>query len=373
MISTDGGVESCGSSRGYMSDIGRLFRQRAAVRREPIENFTTEALAIAIGHDHRPIVRAFSAISWPSGSPFDPQEVQAVEARTQHFLAPVQEIRFGYLDLVLGLTFRDGSTRTLWVEVKVDSMESGDQLDVYAAHIRRLDPRPAIFILSKTELRALQHHPEGVELGWLSWRALADAIENGPDDEDRRWKDLVAFLYEEGVAWRPLPANTTDPTLFIPVLWTVNRQIREHWPNVGMDWRGDEPQLLRSGAVTDFQRSGRLVTTGGPLTYGLVLSGDESDWYIGVGARNYQRVPLDSAAIIRRADQAGISDQWTRPGSHRAVLESRAALRDLPDHASASAWFAERLDELHAKRVLQDFLDGVAARRSDQTPHEGEA
>lgn len=114
------------------------------------------------------------------------------------------------------------------------------------------------------------------------------------------------------------------------------------------------------------------MTTAGPLTYGLVLSGDESDWYIAVGARNHQRVSLDPGAIIRRADQAGISDQWTRPGTHRAVLESRAALRGLPDHASASAWFAERLDELHAKRILQDFLTGVEAKRLDQTPHEGD-
>lgn len=235
-----------------MSDIGRLFRNRAAFGREPIENFTTEALAIAIEHDHRPMVRAFSAISWPTVSPFDPDAVQAVRAHTQHFLAPVDEICFGYLDFVLDVTFGDGGTRTLWVEVKIDSMESGDQLDVYAAHVRRLDPRPAIFILSKTELRSLEHHPEGVELGWLSWRALAEAIENGPDAEDSRWRDLLAFLYEEGVAWRPLPINTTDATLFVPVLWTINRQIRERWPNVGVDWRGEESQQLRVGHSPSF-------------------------------------------------------------------------------------------------------------------------
>lgn len=46
-----------------MSDIGRLFRLRASDP-ESQENVTTVALAIAIGHDNRPIKRALQAVDW---------------------------------------------------------------------------------------------------------------------------------------------------------------------------------------------------------------------------------------------------------------------------------------------------------------------
>jgi hypothetical protein len=54
-----------------MSDIGRLFLKIGTAQQTPIENFTTEALAIAIDHDDAPMRRAIKAIVWPSTDPFD--------------------------------------------------------------------------------------------------------------------------------------------------------------------------------------------------------------------------------------------------------------------------------------------------------------
>ena len=44
-----------------MSDLGRLSRL-SALGPSPLENFTTEALAIAIGHDDRPIKQTLQAV-----------------------------------------------------------------------------------------------------------------------------------------------------------------------------------------------------------------------------------------------------------------------------------------------------------------------
>lgn len=53
-----------------MSDLGKLFRLRSAPHLEPLENFTTAALAIAIGHDDRPMKQALRAVDWK----YEPRE-----------------------------------------------------------------------------------------------------------------------------------------------------------------------------------------------------------------------------------------------------------------------------------------------------------
>ena len=54
-----------------MSDFGKLFRFRGAPGLEPLENFTTVALSIAVDHDARPILQALRGVDWttaPIGS-----------------------------------------------------------------------------------------------------------------------------------------------------------------------------------------------------------------------------------------------------------------------------------------------------------------
>src|SRR5947208_918630 len=138
-----------------MSDLGRLFRLRGTPDQEPLENFTTLALAIAIGHDDRPIKEALLAVDWTcqgaAGSPPLTQvdvaaaDIVTVTAETQVTLWPVAGIvdtSLGYLDLVLHVLDAQQRQSTIWVEVKVDAWEHGNQLTNYRSHADQRSPAP---------------------------------------------------------------------------------------------------------------------------------------------------------------------------------------------------------------------------------------
>lgn len=354
-----------------LSDLGRLWFRRGVAGFNPIENFSTEALAIAIGHDDIPMVRALKQVQWPAGAPLDFSRVRHIKAEVQYHLPPADGIRSGYLDLVLDLTLDADEHRVAWVEVKVDSPEgrgyedpSDHQLTVYQAHANReSEPsrRPIIFTLSKTALRQLDPAVNNFPIGWLSWKDLASVIERSPR-ADKRWIDLRRFLAEYGTAPWPIPAGL--PTIvakdYLPVLFKVNAELRRRWPEAGMAWKGDRPADLETYALTSFEATGEFTTTGGLLTYGLVPSGPTWAWSVRVGTLNYRRVPLEASTLIRRADDAGLSEDWSRGSSLRSVLEIHAPLvGELSDCERAVEWFVCVLDEIQDKDLLRDFLDGL--------------
>jgi len=207
------------------SDFGRLFRKHSYGDQDPIENYTSEALAIAIEHDDGSMRVALKSIRWPRSTPFDPDDVVQIRPKPQHFLpaadlAPDGEprkVRYGYVDLMLTLTRANGGCCTAWVEVKIDTGEHGNPLDVYADHAGSDPGRPCLFTLSKWEVRPAERHPKGVDIGWLSWKDLAAAIEQTPGS-DSRWADLLSFFEEEGIAWRSLPQDRVDTEAHIRVV-----------------------------------------------------------------------------------------------------------------------------------------------------------
>jgi hypothetical protein len=349
-----------------MSDIGRLFQRVGTALQSPIENFTTEALAIAIDHDDAPIRRALKSIVWPTTSRIDAEHLARVEATTQHYLPGTGSIREGFLDLVLVLTFDSGAKMTGWVEVKVDSPENGGQLDVYADHAQLQTPAPVIITLSKTEVRPSHLHPKDCEIGWLSWRSLAAAIE--ADGTDDRWRDLLDFLRERQLAWPPMPRAVVDPNAFIPVLLAVNNRIRELWPTYGMAWLGVESGALKAAARAEYSTNNRITVSGGPLTYGLVPLGDEWAWSLCVGSANYQGVPLDPTELVRQAERSGLSERWKRLGHRHTALEACLPLEECSANEEVVAWFIEALSELDERKILASFLDGVDAKRSKSAP-----
>ncbi len=82
---------SVGATIGGMtqrSDIGRLFRRRALGCQEPIENYTSESLAIAIERDDATMREALHSIVWPTSKPkpFDPAKIAGIVPRTQVYL-----------------------------------------------------------------------------------------------------------------------------------------------------------------------------------------------------------------------------------------------------------------------------------------------
>jgi hypothetical protein len=129
-----------------------------------------------------------------------------------------------------------------------------------------------------------------------------------------------------------------------------------------MDYPGQNPAALRTVALNQLKWSGRLVATGGPLTYGLVPLNDQWFWCLWVGSENYQRVRLDAALIVRQADQAGLSDRWQRSVRPTAALALETRLADHATYEAATAWFSDGLDELYSKQILSGFLDGLSAK-----------
>ncbi len=345
-----------------MSNLGRLFNRIGTTLQTPIENFTTEALAIAIEHDDEPIRRALKKIAWPSAVQFDAERVTHVEARTQRYLPEADRCREGYLDLVLVLTLTGGEEMEAWVEVKVDSPESDGQLDVYADHARQRERRPAIFTLSKSEVRVADRHPKDFEIGWLSWKDLAASIET--QGVVPAWTDFLQFLREHHLAWSPLPPTVVDPEAYLPVLIAVNNQIRERWPDYSLAWSGIDSSALKRAAREEYTLRNRIVVSGGPITYGLVSSGTGWAWSMTVGCTNYEHVRLDPGAILHRADRGGLSDPWCRLGMRHAVLEARLGLTECGAYEHATTWFYERLAELDDKGILIDYLAGVDGKRS---------
>src|SRR5688572_3010995 len=110
------------------STFGRLFTYiRGESKSDPLENFTTESLAAAIREDPSPFVELLRDRNLiPSHG--DPVGVLPF---TQ---VPVQGA--GILDLVVAIDIRNPDFEAdFWIEVKVNSPESGQQLHNYGKYL----------------------------------------------------------------------------------------------------------------------------------------------------------------------------------------------------------------------------------------------
>ena len=109
------------------STFTRLFRYAKGVGADAKENYTTEVLRAAIETDARPLRDALKA-----GVRIDVASTSVVSVETQFAIATA-----GIVDMVLSFVDAD-LRRTVWIEVKVDAGESGDQLANYARFISSL-------------------------------------------------------------------------------------------------------------------------------------------------------------------------------------------------------------------------------------------
>jgi hypothetical protein len=206
-----------------MTDLGRLFRLIGSGPK-PLENFTTVALAIAIGHDDRPMRRALGSVERaceeslgihrPCGPPcasghphwaisaFTTAVAESVSltAETQKTLWGDEGIRSGYLDLALTARDAVGLALEIWVEVEVDAWESGDQLEVYRRHAERRSPPPVVITLGRTHVKPC--------VPFLKWSHVVDGIDSvhGPH---YTWQSLRDFLLDEQIV--RLPVEAADP------------------------------------------------------------------------------------------------------------------------------------------------------------------
>jgi hypothetical protein len=345
-----------------MSDLGKLFRLSVAGLK-PLENFTTAALAIAIDHDHRPIMLALRKVdrTGHEGSPFAALDAFAtstingtsVRADTQKTLWPVEGSRLGYLDLVLSAKDAQERESVIWIEVMVDAWESADQIDVYLGHAGRLIPRPDVITLGRTKITDL--------VPFLRWSDVVDAIES-VSNPHYTWVSLREFLVEEKIVRPKINSVPADAAACIDVIIAVNGRIRELWEGSGTSLAWADGNLRNSLAKVAEQE---LLAMGGPLVYGLARFDGLWQWCVRVTvAKNYERIRLDARQVLQDAESGKLPQDWIRQPDQPEVLERRLAPGSLNAHDDIVQWFDDGLRQLRDAGVVRSYLAGLAEKKA---------
>ena len=344
-----------------MSDLGRLFRVGRDPDLEPLENFTTMALAIAIRHDHRPMKEAlwsvdrtcFDADARAALETLDAAvaDIDAVAAETQVTLWAPDGTVVGYLDLVLHALGAQQPRSEIWVEVKVDAGESGIQLKNYKDCAEQRSPPPAIITLGR--MRVSDKVPS------LKWSDVVNAIASVPDPH-HAWLSLRDFLLDEKIVRPLVPTDSVDTDACIDIILDVNQKLRDLWPGTTIAWWSDT--RLRSTLENTYEENHDLIAEGGPLRYGLRPAGKGWEWSLVVTTKNYERVRLDPQQILRDADVGGLSQDWVRDTDIREVLKRRLTLGGLNLPDEIVAWFEAGLRQLQDAKVLDRYLEGLTTK-----------
>jgi hypothetical protein len=243
-----------------MSDLGRLFRLSQS-EPKPLENFTTASLAITVNRGQRPLLEALKRVdrsghetdsflvldlfARPSSAPV------SVLADVQRTLFPSGTARIGYLDLVLTVKNASMQESVIWVEVKVDAWESGDQIPVYLEHAGRLLPKPDVITLGRTKISEL--------VPFLEWADVVRAIES-VSNPHYLWTSLREFLLEETIVRPVVRSLPADAPACIDLIVDVNKRIRQLWPDASL---AGIDSALRSSLQKNIDRE--LLAVGGPL------------------------------------------------------------------------------------------------------------
>jgi hypothetical protein len=364
VLAVPGGINIARIKSGEMtmSDLGRLFRLSLAAPK-PLENFTTEALAIAIGHDDRPMRHALRAVD-PSYeeedgraalAPFDfaSADFGTVTAKTQTTLWPGPELTLGYLDLILDCIDAQQRRSTIWVEVKVDAGESGVQIANYKRHAALRSPSPVVITLGR--MRISRSAPA------LKWSAVVDAIASVPNAH-HAWLSLRAFLGDERIASPTIPKEPVgNAGAHIDIIVKVNGLLRSLWPGTSLIWTD---KRLRGMLQAAFDERRDLVASGGPVRYGLMPGSEGWEWCLAVTAKNYENVRLEPWQIRQDAEVGGLPQDWLRHTDRPEVLERRAALKELKFHDEIMEWFNTGLEQLRGANILGHYFEVLAARQS---------
>lgn len=158
------------------STLWRLFRY-AKGDIDALENFTTEALAQAIRADAKPFLDAVRRVETrvPSGDDLRVRAVTQVSVRDA-----------GILDLVVSVE-SPSDIVDVWVEVKRNAEETGNQLANYARVIARRDERfrPVLVVLGP------RHIEKSAEVPWIAWQEVWRLAKGRP-----AWTDFRTFLGE---------------------------------------------------------------------------------------------------------------------------------------------------------------------------------
>ncbi len=151
------------------------------------ENFTTEALAIAIEDEPNPMITALCRL--------DPGAAAGIGLATAAGYRPRTQVSLpggGRLDLAIEVLDEHGKVQAeVWVEIKIAAPESGRQLDAYEALSRGRGHPVWLVTLAPTRIRDTIKN--------LTWVELYQAARH-PRAMQSTWRDLLSFLEEQYVA-----------------------------------------------------------------------------------------------------------------------------------------------------------------------------
>ena len=336
-----------------MSDLGTLFRMAPT----GIENFVSAALAIAINKDARPMISALHELNWPTppdrhpfnGGDFRPNAaaITGLKAAIQVPLVRATGAAAGFLDLVLAPGTVAGESAELWVEVKVDAPETGDQLDVYAKHAESKEPTPAVITLARGEVRPT--------VAALTWNDLSDSID-ATSAPHEAWLALREFLVAEWIARPALPSSPESRADdFIKVLLQVNEVVKELWPTSGPElfW---VPGALQNALDRGFRTDRRMLATAGPLRYGVVPRDDRWHWWLAVSPKVYAGPKLDSSELLAMARAHGLIPRWGPLQGRPEILELTRPVEALSKPYEVEVWFRNALVEIQTSGMVDSYL-----------------
>jgi hypothetical protein len=334
-----------------MSDLGELWQAGAGNAKE---NFTTAALKIAIKHDCRPMVIALTRLNWPNGPTLAP--VDRIDPDHQWTLfgpnsAGMLTASEGRLDLVLAGTIAGTPTWEVWVEVKIDALESGKQLETYERHWLSEHPSKdlRLAVLGPRRLKAKRADGTEIPVAWLPWTAIVSAI-GAVNDAHGSWTDLRDFLGEQWIAHPTTPGDPEEgEDAILQVLWKVNELMRQHKAEDSMWWPSEKQ--MRLNALGRRESGLGITTTGANLVYGLKSTRDGWDWTVGADRTlTLKYGHFESGEADARA--AMLDASWQRSSSGRLLVERMHQHTDMTAGPEALAWLVESIDQLRAASLV---------------------
>ena len=336
------------------SRFGRLYLYSKDDLIRAQENFTTEALRMTIEDDREPMLTALTALDRRTAEEMHLQQC-AWRPRSQVELPPR-----GWLDLVIELLDDEGVLAgEIWVEVKIDAPQSGQQLTYYAEEACCRGHPVWIVTLAKD--------PVDDNVPNVSWSLLYQKARRGSPDrrswrQHWRWKDFCMFLEEQGVTNDALgPVSDAEAASLEPAYQLMNKAAEviktvharapalipglPSWPSTG---------ALLNFIGTNFRASGDMVGQNGPVGYGLTSEDGTAYWKVDVDPVR-ALFTLKQAEATRRAAAAALAalgGAWECPPAGSCVLITRRRAGSFDSHDAVIGWIEDGLRELAASGVL---------------------
>lgn len=319
-----------------------------ADRSERLEDFTTEALALAIKADPTPIINVLVAHG-------------VVDAGPHHHVAPMTQVAFehkgkgGRLDMVLQIDDGSPTAMEVWFENKAHAPEGAGQL---ARYRRAIDATPTV----KRELVVLAPHPISKERHhtFIRWQEVADAATSSTS---AIWADFATFLKEKHMtADATLPvseseaASLGDAFRLFQKMRHLMRRVNERAREVLPEWPSDkwvDDGSMRRVLMSDFGWNGCLrLHAGKGYAADLVMGATpRSD-----GLRFLVLVEADRTMTEVRSrlvdSVAALLPDWERPENRARVLGKESLARWFTTDDEAVDWFVTCLVELKEAGII---------------------